>query len=135
MIQLLYWSPSVKHHPRWRISYRNVLYTILSKVLANRLKKLFPQIISEFQYAFVPMHSITYNVWQHMRIFIIWSVKHQVISVRWPLKLILARHMTEWVGSIFASWCWSLVLMQDGLNWLWLWCHQQGFTYLLMENY
>lgn len=59
-------TPKVKD-PKYVSQYRpislsNVLYKVLAKVLANRLKKLMPHLISEHQSAFMSDRLISNNI-------------------------------------------------------------------------
>ena len=83
------------------ISLFNVLYKMVSKMLANRLIRCLDKCVSEEQSAFVKGHSILDNAL--IAIEIIHSMKRKTKGWRgnWLSRLILARLMIEWIGAFF----------------------------------
>lgn len=73
------------------IALCNVLYKILAKVLANRLKLILPTLISENQSAFVPGRSITYNVLVAFKVIHHMQIKNSGMEGEVALKLDISK--------------------------------------------
>lgn len=81
-------NPSLMLRP---IALCNILYKIMAKVLANRLKILLPGLISENQSGFVPGRSITDNVLVAFEIFHYMKRKHSGLEGEVGLKLDISK--------------------------------------------
>ena len=96
------------------ISCCNVLYKIISKTMANKLKPFLGDIISENQSAFVPKRLITDNALIALEIFHAMKRRGEGRDGSFALKLdILKKHMTE-LNGVFWRKCyinWGSVLI------------------------
>ena len=97
------------------ISLSNVIPRIASKVLANRLKCLFPKIISENQSVFLSEYLITNNV------LVAFETMHHIIQKRarkvgeMAIKLDMSKAYDRWNGVVWRKLCPRWVFMSNGL--------------------
>ena len=85
-----------QHRP---ISLYNVLFKIVSKILANRLKKVMSKCINKTKFAFVPSRQIFDNILLTHEIMHFLKNKRKDKQVLWQSSLTCQKRMIKWSGS------------------------------------
>lgn len=94
------------------ITLCNVLYKIIAKMLANRLKKVLNSIISPTQSAFIPGHLIIDNLLVAFEA--LHTMNGRLKGRKGFMALKLDRRMIGWSGGILRKLCLKWVLHPDG---------------------
>ena len=115
------------------ISFWNVSYKIICKVLCQRLKKVLPGKISETQCTFVAGRQFQTILWLPMKCFMLLELNQADVIKGWPLRHIWVKHMIGWSGRSSKQSCKKWEFQKLGLfgyydvsPWLHAWCLWMG---------
>lgn len=114
------------------IAYFNVIYKVISKIIANRLKKLLPAIILENQLAVVQCHLVIENVLLATEP--VKDYNSTTISSRFSVKIDISKAFCSVQWNLFLDTLPALGLPESFVHWIRLCITAPLFQYKLMES-